>query len=76
MARARVRSFKIPDCFLSFGKLLLEKAASVILGKHPIESPETSIQRTHIEQVYDQQIARLGSLHTNGTREIVKNIHY
>ncbi len=51
--------------------MLGEKAAAVLFGEEAVESPQAVRQRTNIEQIDDQQIARLGALDLDRTGEEV-----
>ncbi len=48
-----------------------EEAAAVLLGEEAVEAPQALLERPHVEQVDDQEIARLGALHADRAGEEV-----
>lgn len=48
-----------------------EKAAAVLLGEEAVEAPQAFLERADVEQVDDQQIARLGALDADRTGQEV-----
>src|SRR5579875_2720943 len=71
MARAGKHPFDIPDRFLCLGKMLGEKATAIFLREKPVESPAVMRKDADIENIDDEQVARLGSLDTDRTAQKV-----
>ena len=65
VARMRVHARDVPDRLLRQREVIGEEAAAVLLGEEAVEAPQALGQRADIEQVDDQQIARLGAFDTD-----------
>ena len=59
----------VPDRFLRQREVVGEKAAAVLLGKEAVEAPGALRKDADVENIDDQQIARLGAVYPDRTGE-------
>ena len=69
MARFREHALEVPDRLLGFGEMLGQEAAAVLLREEAVEAPEAVLEGADVEEVDDDQIARLRALDPDGTRQ-------
>jgi hypothetical protein len=62
VARRRVEALDVPDRFLRQREVIGQEAAAILLGEEAVEAPQALLQRTDVEQVDDQEVARLRAL--------------
>jgi hypothetical protein len=62
-------AFEVPDRLLRMREMLGQEAAAVLLGEESVEAPEAFRLRADVEQIDHQQVAGLGTLHADRTRQ-------
>ena len=50
-----------------------EKAAAILFGENSRETPFIALESTHLKDVHDQDVARLGSVHPDRSTQDVNN---
>ncbi len=74
MARRRINSLQIPDGFRRFGVMIGEETAPVIAIKDTRETPFVALQGTNIQEINDQDVARLSAIDMDRATEDVNNL--
>jgi hypothetical protein len=65
MARAGEQAVDVPDRLLRLREMLGQEAAAVLLREEAVEAPQAVGLGANVEQVDDEQVARLGALHAD-----------
>ena len=66
-----VDAVEIPAGLAGLGVVIGEEPAAVLLGEEPGEAPLEVGQHADVEDVHDQQVARLGAFHADRAAEVV-----
>ncbi len=74
MTRRRINSLQIPDGFRRFGMMIGEETAPVIAIKDTRETPFVALQGTNIQEINDQDVARLSAIDMDRATEDVNNL--
>src|ERR1700722_3359736 len=69
MTRRRVKPLDVPDRLLRQREMLGEEAAAILFREEAVETPETFLLRTDIEQIDHQEVAGLRAFDTDRTGE-------
>ena len=64
-------ALEVPDRLLRRREVIGEEAAAIALREETVEAPEHVLLGADVEQLDDQQIARLGPLHAHRTGQVV-----
>ena len=65
MARVGEHALDVPDGLLRLGEVVGQEAAAIFLGEKSVKAPHRFLLSADIQQLNDQQVARLGTFDAN-----------